>query len=278
LLIVGAGPGGISASLRAIEKKLKYLTVDEGEVGGTVAKYPRQKLVLTSPVELPIYGKFKKTELSKEDLLAIWHEVLGKVEFKFRSGEKVEDVKKGEDGIFTVKTTKSEHRALAVVLALGKGGIPRKLGVKGEELPKVMYRLIEADHYVNKNILVVGGGDSAIEAAMGLANQVGNKVTLSYRKECFTRLKDRNEKRIQECMQKGKLTVIFNSMPVEFKQNAVTFEVNGKTEELPNDFVWIFAGGEPPTAFLKKIGVQVGLRDTTVEGSKEAKQSALVRM
>ena len=81
----------------------------------------------------------------------------------------------------------------------------------------MMYRLIEADHYVNKKILVVGGGDSAIEAAMGLANQVGNKVTLSYRKECFTRLKDRNEKRIQECMQKGKLTVIFNSIPMEFK-------------------------------------------------------------
>src|ERR1700692_3912208 len=127
LLIVGAGPGGISASLRAIEKKLKYLTVDEGEVGGTVAKYPRQKLVLTSPVELPIYGKFKKTELSKEDLLAIWSEILHKVEFKFRTGEKWKDVKKGEDGIFTVKTTKGEHRSLAVVLALGKGGIPRKL-------------------------------------------------------------------------------------------------------------------------------------------------------
>ncbi len=278
MLIVGAGPGGISASLRAIEKKMKYVTVDEGEVGGTVAKYPRQKLVLTSPVELPIYGKFKKTELSKEDLLAIWNEILHKVEFKFRTGEKVEDVKKGEDGIFRVKTTKGEHRALAVVLALGKGGIPRKLGVKGEELPKVMYRLIEADHYVNKNILVVGGGDSAIEAAMGLANQVGNKVTLSYRKDCFTRLKDRNEKRIREHIQKGKLTVIFNSMPAEFKQNAVTLEVNGKTQEMSNDFVWIFAGGEPPTAFLKKIGVQVGLRDITSEGSKEAKQSALVHV
>jgi thioredoxin reductase len=139
-----------------------------------------------------------------------------------------------------------------------------------------MYRLIEADHYVNKNILIVGGGDSAIEAAMGLANQVGNKVTLSYRKECFTRLKDRNEKRIQECMQKGKLKVIFNSMPVEFKQNSVLLEVGGKTQEMPNDYVWIFAGGEPPTAFLKKIGVRVGLRDTTSEGSKEAKQSTLV--
>lgn len=276
LLVVGAGPGGISASLRAIEKRLNYLTVDEGEVGGTVSKYPRQKLVLTSPVELPIYGKFKKTELSKEDLLAIWNEILKKTDFKFRKAEKVDDIKKGENGVFTVTTTKGQHRALAVILALGKGGIPRKLGVKGEELPKVMYRLIEADHYVNKKILVVGGGDSAIEAAMGLANQVGNKVTLSYRKECFTRLKYRNEKRIQECIQKGKLTVIFNSTPVEFKESSVLLEVNGNTQELPNDYAWVFAGGEPPTAFLKKVGVRVGLRDMTAEGSSEAKQAVPV--
>jgi thioredoxin reductase (NADPH) len=275
-LIVGAGPAGISASLRAIELKLNYLTVDEGEIGGTVSKYPRQKLVLTSPVELPIYGKFKKTELSKEDLLAIWSQILKKAEFKFRTGEKVEDIKRGDDGVFAVMTTKGVHRAHAVILALGKGGIPRKLGVKGEELPHVMYRLIEADHYVNKKILIVGGGDSAIEAAMGLANQVGNKVTLSYRKESFTRIKDRNEKRIQECIQKGKLNAIFNSMPVEFKQGSVILEINGKSEEMPNDFVWIFAGGEPPTAFLKKVGVRVGLHDMTAEGSREAKQAVLV--
>ncbi len=276
VLIVGAGPAGLSASLRAIERKLNYLTVDESDVGGTVSKYPRQKLVLTSPVELPIYGKFKKTELSKEDLLATWQEVLGKVDFKFRKGQKVEDIKRGEDGIFTVMTKDEQYRARAVVLALGKGGIPRKLGVKGEELPKVMYRLIEADHYVNKKVLVVGGGDSAVEAAMGLSNQPGNKVTLSYRKEAFTRLKDRNEKRIQESMQKGKVNVIFNSMPVEFKQNSVILDVNGKSEEIPNDYAWIFAGGEPPTAFLKKIGVRVGLRDMTAEGSSEAKQAVLV--
>ncbi|HWX39122.1 MAG TPA: NAD(P)-binding domain-containing protein [Candidatus Sulfotelmatobacter sp.] len=276
LLIVGAGPAGISASLRAIEKKLKYLTVDEGDIGGTVSKYPRQKLVLTSPVELPVYGKFKKTELSKEDLLAMWNEILRKVEFKFSKGEKVEDIKKGEDGVFTVTTTKAQHRAHSVILALGKGGIPRKLGVKGEELPKVMYRLIEADHYVNKKILVVGGGDSAIEAAMGLANQVGNKVTLSYRKEGFTRIKDRNEKRVQECIQKGKLTAVFNSMPVEFKETSVILEVNGQQQEIPNDFVWVFAGGEPPTAFLKKVGIRVGMHDLTAEASTEVKQSHLV--
>ena len=275
-LIVGAGPAGISASLRAIERKLNYVTVDEGEIGGTVSKYPRQKLVLTSPVELPGYGKFKKTELSKEDLLAIWNEILQKSDFKFRKCEKVEDVKKGEDGVFTVTTTKGQYLTHSVVLALGKGGIPRKLGVKGEELPKVMYRLIEADHYVNKKILVVGGGDSAIEAAMGLAHQVGNQVTLSYRKECFTRLKDRNEKRIQESMQKKKLNVLFNSVPTEIKQTSVTLDVNGNSQEIPNDYVWVFAGGEPPTAFLKKIGVRVGLRDMTAEGSSEAKESRLV--
>jgi thioredoxin reductase (NADPH) len=273
LLIVGAGPAGISASLRAIEKKLNYITVDEGEMGGTVAKYPRQKLVMTSPVEFPLHGKFKKTELSKEELIAFWNKVLQRVDFKFRKGEKVEDIKKGEDGIFSVVTAKNQYRSHAVVLALGKSGSPRKLGVKGEDLPKVMYRLIEADHYINKKILVVGGGDSAIEAAMGLGHQVGNQVTLSYRKEAFSRIKERNSQRIEESIRKGKVKVIYNSAPVEFKENSVVLEVNGKTQELPNDYVWIFAGGEPPTAFLKKIGVGFGAQDLTLTGSKEAKQA-----
>jgi len=273
VLIVGAGPAGISASLRAIEKKLNYVTVDEGEMGGTVAKYPRQKLVMTSPVEFPTYGKFKKTELSKEELIAFWKKVLQRADFKFHSGEKGEEVKKGDDAIFTVVTAKNQYRAHNVVLALGKSGSPRKLGVKGEDLPKVMYRLIEADHYVNKKILVVGGGDSAIEAAMGLGHQVGNQVTLSYRKEAFSRIKERNSQRIAESIRKGKVKVVFNSAPVEFKENSVVLDVSGKTQEIPNDYVWIFAGGEPPTAFLKKIGVGFGMQDMTSAGGKEAKDA-----
>ena len=273
VLIVGAGPAGISASLRAIEKKLQYITVDEGEVGGTVAKYPRQKLVMTSPVEFPTYGKFKKTELSKEDLIAFWKKVGERADFKVRLGEKVEDCKKEQDGIFTVSTPKAKYRARNVVLALGKSGSPRKLGVKGEDLPKLMYRLIEADHYVHKKILVVGGGDSAIEAAMGLGHQVGNEVMLSYRKEGFTRIKERNAQRIQESIRKGKVKVVFNSSPVEFKEDSVVLDVNGKLEEIPNDYVWIFAGGEPPTAFLKKIGIGFGAQDLTATGSTEAKEA-----
>jgi putative YpdA family bacillithiol system oxidoreductase len=279
VLIVGAGPAGISASLRATEKKLQYITLDASEIGGTVAKYPRQKLVMTSPVQFPMYGKFSKMQLSKEELIAFWKKVLERADFKCRQGEKVDDIKKGQDGIFTVTTPKGQYRARSVVLALGKSGNPRKLGVKGEELSKVMYRLIEADHYVNKKILVVGGGDSAIEAAMGLGHQVGNQVTLSYRKEAFSRIKERNAQRIQEAIRKGKVNVIFNSNPVEFTNDSVILDVNGKTQQMPNDFVWIFAGGEPPTAFLKKIGVGFGALDLTISASKEAqavKEAALV--
>jgi thioredoxin reductase (NADPH) len=271
LLIVGAGPAGISASLRAIEKKLSYVTIEQDEIGGTVAKYPRQKLVMTSPVEFPLHGKFKKLELSKEELIAFWKSVLGRVDFNVRTGEKIEDIRKGEDGVFTVVSNKETYQARAIVLCIGKSGNPRKLGVKGEELPKVMYRLIETDHFINKQILVVGGGDSAVEAAMGLANQKGNKVTLSYRKEAFARIKERNAGRIQECMRSGKLTVLFNSMPTEFRSDSAVLEINGQSHVIPNDFVWIFAGGEPPRAFLEKIGVQLGNRDMTLEGSNEAK-------
>src|ERR1700741_1025128 len=273
VLVVGAGPAGLTASLRAIEKKVNYITIEESEIGGTVAKYPRQKLVMTSPVEFPLYGKFKKTELPKENLIDFWLKVMKRVDFKCHTQEKVENIVKDEDGIFTVSTTKSQYRARYVILALGKMGSPRKLGVPGEDLPKVMYRLIEADHYVNKKILIVGGGDSAVQAPMGLAHQVGNTVTVSYRQGSFSRIKDRNAQRIEECIRKNKLKVLFNSSPVEFLPDSVVMDVNGARQTLPNDFVWIFAGGEPPTAFLKKVGVGFGQRDLTVEGGREAKES-----
>ncbi len=273
VVIVGAGPAGISASLRATENKLSYLTIERDELGGTVAKYPRQKLVMTSPVEFPMYGKFTKRELSKESLLEFWQTVLHRADFKVRTGEGVDEIRKGDDGIFNVVTKQGQYRAQAVVLAIGRTGTPRKLGVPGEELGKVMYRLIEADHYINKQILVVGGGDSAIEAAMGLGNQTGNKVSLSYRKSEFSRIKERNRIRIEESIRQGKVTVIYNSMPIEIRPDAVVLEVAGETRELQNDFVWVFAGGTPPNDFLKKVGVQLGEKDFTLEGAKE-KQDA----
>lgn len=269
LVIVGAGPAGISASLRAIENKLHYLTIERDELGGTVSKYPRQKLVMTSPVEFPLYGKMKKTELSKEALLEFWQKVLHRADFEARVGESVEGIQKGEDDRFTVTTSKGCYRSHAVILAIGRSGTPRKLGIPGEELPKVMYSLIEADHYINKRILVVGGGDSAIEASMGLANQIGNKVILSYRGAEFKRIKERNRQRLEKCVQQGALSVLYNSNPVEIRADAVTIAIDGETREIPNDFVWIFAGGTPPNDFLRKVGIDLGSHDLTLEAGKE---------
>jgi thioredoxin reductase (NADPH) len=269
--VVGAGPGGISASLRAIERKLRHVTLEQDEFGGTVAKYPRQKLVLTSPVEFPLHGKFGKLKISKEELLKFWQKLQNRAELHVNTCEQVEDIQRAADGIFTVQTPKGQYRAWTVILALGRRGTPRKLDIKGEELSKVMYSLIETEAYTGAKILVVGGGDSAVEAAMGLAHQKGNHVTLSYRREAFNRIKERNSQRLPEYTKSGKLKVVFNSQPVEILEKSVRLEVAGQVREIPNDYVWVFAGGTPPNEFLQKVGVQVGQQDLTREGTAEAK-------
>jgi len=266
--IVGAGPAGISASLRCIERKLSYVTLEQGDLGGTVAQYPRQKLVMTSPVELPLYGKFKKLEISKEQLLDIWLELARETNLQVNTGERVDQIRREADGIFTIESSRGKYRARTVVLAMGRRGTPRKLGVPGEDLAKVMYSLLDAEAYTGKRILVVGGGDSAVEAAMGLAYQKGNRVTLAYRREAFSRLKQRNSKRIEECVRGGRLEVIFNSQPVEIAPEAVILEVQSERRVLPNDFVWIFAGGTPPNAMLERFGIALGAQDLTAAAAQ----------
>jgi len=259
--IIGAGPAGISASLRAIEKNLHYITLEQSDVGGTVAKYPRQKLVMTSPVHFPIYGKFRKMTLSKEELLTFWNKVGQRADFSAHTCEKVDDILCDPAGPFTVVTPKAQYRARTVVLAMGRNGTPRKLGIPGEELPKVMYSLIETEAYRNSGILVVGGGDSAVEAAIGLALQKGNRVVLSYRKDRFFRIKERNSRRVEAYMKSGQVEVLFNSNPVEIRDRSVLLTSSGKSREIENDYVWIFAGGISPNSFLEKIGVRFGMQE-----------------
>lgn len=275
--IVGAGPAGISASLRAIEKKLTYVTLEQDEFGGTVAKYPRQKVVMTSPVEFPLHGKFNKLQISKEEIIKFWQKLHRQAGLQVHTQEKVDAIRREPDGTFTIETPKGRYRAWTVILALGRRGTPRKLDVPGEELAKVMYGLIEADAYTDAKILVVGGGDSAVEAAMGLAHQRGNRVTLSYRKDSFSRIKDRNAQRLPEYTKGGRLQIIFNSQPVEIGARAVKLDVAGTVREIPNDYVWVFAGGTPPSEFLKSIGVAIGPKDLTAEAGAEAKLVSVTR-
>jgi thioredoxin reductase len=214
--------------------------------------------------------------LSKEALLQFWQTITNRAEFQVQTNETVESIRKHADGSFFVTTPKGEYRSRSVILAIGRSGVPQKLGVKGEDLPKVMYRLMEADHYVGKDILVVGGGDSAVEAAMGLATQKGNKVTLSYRKPSFTRIKERNAKRLQDAMRSPQLRVLFNSAPVEITETQVVLDIEGSKQEITNDFVWIFAGGVAPNEFLKKIGIQFGVQDLTRDTVQESRQAVTV--
>jgi len=257
VVIIGAGPAGLSAALRSKELGLKYMVLDQDQPGGTILQYPRRKLVLVQAVDLPLYGTLKKGEYSKEDLLDIWEKVIEDQKIKLLTGHKLLGIT-GEKGNFTVNTSSGPANASQVVLALGRRGTPRKLGIPGEELSKVMYKLIDAETYKNRKILVIGGGDSAIEAAIGLGHQDGNEVTMSYRKENFFRLKARNETHIQDAINNGLVNVIFNSNASMIDKNSVTLNSKESSIKLDNEFVFIFAGGELPFPLLNSIGIEFG--------------------
>ncbi len=266
VLIVGAGPAGTSAALVATQAQLNYLIVDAQDLGGTILQYPRRKLVMTEPVEIPLYGKLNRYEIEKEELLEIWQTIYRDFHLRLHREERVTDIQKTGE-LFTVTTNRRQYLARFVVLAMGRRGNPRKLGVPGETQPKVMYQLIDAQSYNHAHILVVGGGDSAVEAAIGLARQKGNKVTISYRREQFFRIKQRNLERIVQMIHKGRIQALFQSQVKEIKDTVVILEQQGKRIELKNDYVFIFIGGEPPFGFLRKIGVKFGVdlaRESTV--------------
>jgi len=257
VLIVGAGPAGLGAALAALKHKLDFLAIDQNDIGGTVLHYPRHKIVMTSPVELPMYGKVKMQETTKEALLDLWMKVIKETGLKINTNEKMLALSRQEDGSFKVKTSKAEYLTKRVLLAIGRRGTPRKLGVPGEELPKVTYRLLNPEQHRGDHILVVGGGDSAVEAAIALADQPDNRVLLSYRKEAFSRIKPKNRERLDEALSKNRLQAAFNSKVKEIREKDVTVSIDNKAVRIKNDYVYIFAGGELPNEFLKSIGIKI---------------------
>jgi thioredoxin reductase len=263
VVIVGAGPAGIAASLAAKEKNLKFVTLEqEKSFGGTVYHYPRNKVVMTAPVQLPIIGKMKFGEVSKERLLEFWKGVVKRTGLTINFFERMESLKADRQG-FIVKTSKQEYRTRSVLLTIGRRGTPRKLGAKGEERPKVVYRLMDPEQYRGQHVLVVGGGDSALEAALACADERGTTVTLSYRSEAFSRVKPKNRELVQRAEAARKLKVILSSNVEEIGEGTVTLEQGGKKLGLKNDAVIVCAGGILPTPFLKEIGVQVDTKHGT---------------
>ena len=256
VLIVGAGPAGMAAALTAKSLNLTYRVIEQESLGGCVFKYPRGKLVMTAPVELPLVGQFHFRQTSKEQLLKVWTEIMEKQELRIQCSERVEAVEKEEDG-FVVRTTKAAYRASSVLLAIGRRGTPRKLAVPGEELPKVVYRLIDPDQYIGQEVLVVGGGDSALEAAASIAEVSGTQVTLSYRGDAFGRAKPRNRQRVAQAADRGNLKLLLSSSVSHIHPDLVILEHGGKQMEIRNKAVIVSAGGVMPNEFLKKVGVRV---------------------
>lgn len=257
VVIVGAGPAGIASSLAAKEAEVRYVAVEqEDSLGGTTYHYPRNKLVMTAPMKLPTIGEIKVREVSKEQLMEIWQGVLDKAGLNVRFSERMEEIVREENG-FTVRTNRGSYRTASILLAIGRRGTPRKLGVAGEELPKVVYRLADPAQYAGRHVLVVGGGDSALEAALDVADQPGTTVTLSYRGKAFDRVKPKNRSRLDAAKGEGRIRLMLESTVQVISEGSVALKTGDGSLELENDAIIVCAGGELPTPMLKKLGIQV---------------------
>lgn len=258
VVIIGAGPAGITAALNAKKNKLKFKVLEQDSLGGTVYTFPRDKVVMTQPMDLPLHGKIKLHDTSKEELLGIWMGVLKENDISIQEHSKVEHIIPLENGDFKLRlATAEEIIAQNVLIAIGRRGSPRKLNVVGEESTKVAYRLLEPERISGDKILVVGGGDSAVESAMLLMDN--NEVTISYRKDKFSRIKPKNREKIDEAISKGSIEVLYDSNVQEIKKESVLISFNDDRQdrEIENDRVYIFAGGELPTQFLMSAGIKV---------------------
>ena len=259
VLIIGAGPAGFSASLAAMEHKLNCVTLEQESLGGTVSHYPRNKIVMTQPAVLPMFGKTRFTETTKEALIEFWKDVEKSTGVKINYKECVLKIER-EDGYFKVTSengTLRSYKSQTVLLAKGRRGTPRKLDIPGEEKPKVVYRLTDPDKYKMQHVIVVGGGDSALEAAYSISEVPGTTVTLSYRSEAFGRAKKKNRDKVQKAQEDGILNVLMKSNVKEIRDHDLLLDRDGQEITLKNDAVIICAGGILPTAFLKEIGIEV---------------------
>ena len=256
VLIVGAGPAGLSASLSAHQLGLQYITLEQGEVAATIRQYPRHKFLMAEPIDIPLYGPLYVADGTKESLLSVWETIIQNTGVRIETNRRVGRIVRN-GGSFRVESGDTVFHAKYVVLAMGRRGTPRRLGVPGEDLAKVAYRLIEAESYSDADILVVGGGDSAVEAALALSRSGKNRVTIAYRGEAFNRLRDRNREQLEAAERDKYLTVLRQSNLLGIRPEAVLIDCEGKCRELPNQYIFILIGGDSPEEFLQKTGVDI---------------------
>jgi len=268
LIIVGGGPAGLSAALEADKAGLAYVVLEQGSLADSIRKYPRHKLLLAEPVGVPLYGELWVADATKEALLAMWEATIRKRGIKFRTNHRVTSIRRdGQD--LLVAGPDFALRGRRVILAMGRRGTPRRLGVPGEELPKVFYDVAEMEEFRGRRVLVVGGGDSALESAVGLANQPGTEVVLSYRGGTFEKAKERNRVKLDAVEREGKVRVLRESHVRAIAPDHVEIEIEGRVERLANDSVIVRIGGEAPRGFLESVGIRMVTREMAISDAQE---------
>ena len=255
VIIVGAGPGGLSAALSCQQKQLGFLVFDKGSFASTIQNFPKRKLVMAEPAHLPLYGPLWLQNATKEELIEKWQEIIDQTGLTIREREAVSAISHEADGTFLVQTDQGQYQSSAVVMAIGARGSPRPLGIPDEQEPRVQYLLTDPDAFAGQRVLVVGGGDSAVEAAMSLADVADTTVSLSYRKESFDRIKALNRERLSEYEADGRITTLFKSTVARLGPGQAVLKIGQEEKLMENDVVFALLGAEPPTKFLAQAGI-----------------------
>ncbi len=260
ILVVGAGASGLNAALQAREKGMSCIVLEKEKVASTIENFPEGKWVYAEPDEIPTKGKLWLDGATKEDLLERWHKIIDDNGLEVCLDNGAESIVKDGEDFTVIAQNGSTFNARRVILAIGQRGNPRKLGVAGEDREEVYHLLYSPKHYSDEDIIVVGGGNSAVEAALVLSEQ--NSVVLSYRKETFGRLFKDNRGKLDKAVQTGKIKLVLNSNVVEFGKGFATLQLNNKegskiTEKFSYHHAFILIGAELPLKFFRDLNVKL---------------------
>jgi thioredoxin reductase len=277
VLVIGAGPAGLSAALRATEKGLRCVVVEQATIAASIKSFPRDKIVHDPPLDIPSIGELWLKQSTKEEILAQWTRIVRARSLDVREGHRVVDLRKDGQGFVVIaermrmgeagQGVPTELRASRVVLAIGRRGTPRRipLDIEHGADERVAYALADARSFAGKRVVVVGLGDTAMEAALALARQPGTQVTISYRGSRFSRGKSKNVSEIESLVAKKKLRIFFETVPVAINATSVTLEgtrldrgpgERGGRRTIGADAMLVLIGGVPAWDLLSRAGIR----------------------
>lgn len=259
LAIIGAGVAGVAAAVEAQKRGLKFVIIESARPFATIHDFPKGKPIYTYPADMKPHGDLKVTANIKESLAEELQKQFNDYQLTAQRG-RVERITRGEGHLILKIDGGAPVSARRVIIAIGRSGEFRRLGVEGEDLQKVYHRLHDPRDGAGRHVLVVGGGDSAIETAVALA-EAGGAVTLSYRKGEFARPKPGNVESLEKLKSDeelpGRIRTIFNSEVRAIRENDVVLRYNGTDTTIANDVVYLMIGRAAPLDFFRKSGIRI---------------------